>query len=342
MNQSRTVKKYIVFLGLTFFLFPLSLQASSVKVLTSFDKRTVSVDDKITMSIKVVGVGAANLQRPRLPQFEDFLTHYEGRSSNFSFVEGNSVRTVTFKYVLIPQKVGDFTISPFDVSVEGATYRTAPIAIKVISLQHTQPIGTTTAQTAAVSSQHTQPSPVSSPLPTVPQHKKTLPKGNDENLFVQIVPDKAEVYPYEQLTITYIMYTRRNLRYEGFEKEPETLGFWVEDLTDKEKLVREEVSLEGRNYMKAEVRKLALFPTRSGEFTIKPTVVKCSVQITDKKDEKIDDFFKDNFFGNVMTRREERLLETPSLDITVLPFPKENKPLGFKGMSGDYRMNVAP
>ena len=99
--------------------------------------------------------------------------------------------------------------------------------------------------------------------------------------------------------------------------------------------------VNGKKYVRADVKKIALFPTAPGQYTIKPGVVKTSVQI-DEPDSQFDQFFNNSFFsGNTMfTRRVERQLVPPAFQIIVKPLPEEGKPSSFKGAVGDFRMGT--
>jgi hypothetical protein len=113
----------------------------------------------------------------------------------------------------------------------------------------------------------------------VPQSESYAPSpGEDDNIFVQAWVDRKTLYQNEQMLLTYSLYTRYDTRYEGFEKEPETSGFWIEEFPMDRDVPRETVKVNGKRYVKADVKKLALFPTSPGNYTIQPGSLKVSIR----------------------------------------------------------------
>ena len=57
--------------------------------------------------------------------------------------------------------------------------------------------------------------------------------------------DKDEVFVNEPVMLTYTLFTRLSATYKGFEKEPTTTGFWVEDFPPEKTIRRTEKMLNG-------------------------------------------------------------------------------------------------
>lgn len=322
-------------------IFPI-LTHAEINVVASLDKRTVDVNDEIKFTIRIYGY-SGNIQAPKMPAMEAFDTYYNGRSSSFKFANGVPEHIVELKYVLVPKQTGTFTLPPIDIPVSTTVHRTDPMEITVISLT-----GATT-RTKSFRQQHvpdTSNIPFSNQTPqsatqTQPyQEPRSEPTENDRDLYMQMTADKRSVYPNEQVTVTFTIFTHLNVELGQFEA-PDAGGFWIEELPDKKDLVRENIYLYGRNYVKAEVYKMALFPTREGDYTIGPGIMHVAVKQTRRSDKLQDEFFEDNFFGkSILTKKEPRAIKSNSLDITVKPFPAEEKPDDFTGMSGDFRMRA--
>ena len=201
------------------------------QLVASLDKRTAQVNEEVHLQIKITGA-SRGVQTPVLPPLEAFEIFYSGRASHFTYVNGRTESRTEFKYVLIPKIVGQFVIEPIELKLDGKIYRTEQLEINIEGSR-------------AAATQPTR-QPVAAPLPGVPSGFPTTtfptraPAGAQEspaalardtapdpNIFLRVVPSSVAVYTNEQLILSYSIYTRYDTRYEGFEEEPETSGFWI-------------------------------------------------------------------------------------------------------------------
>lgn len=106
---------------------------------------------------------------------------------------------------------------------------------------------------------------------------------------------------------------------------------------------RETVRMNGKRYIKADVKKLALFPTAPGNYTIQPGSLKVSIRQESQGTNPFDEFFSDSFFtgGAFFARRENRLLVPPPIQLVVKPLPENGKPAGFQGAVGNFRFSAS-
>ncbi|MFH1799800.1 MAG: BatD family protein [Candidatus Omnitrophota bacterium] len=313
------------------------LQAEEVGVSASLNKRSVQVGEEVRLSIRVTGQ-SMNLQAPRLPQLDGFETYYTGRASHISIVNGVSSTNVEFSYTLIPQRAGRFTLSPIEVRAGQSVFRTEPLEIQVLGGQN-QALGTQVPSQRVVT-----PSSTSSPVtqPVFQDQAPVMPPGTDDNIFVQALVDRKTLYQNEQVLLTYSLFTRYDTRYEGFDKEPETSGFWIEEFPMGRDVPRETVRMNGKRYIKADVKKLALFPTAPGNYTIQPGSLKVSIREEPQGASAFDEFFSDSFFtgGAFFARRQDRLLTPPPIQLVVKPLPENGKPASFQGAVGTFRLSA--
>ncbi len=317
------------------------MSAEDIHVTSNFDKSSARVNEEINLKISITGA-MGNIQAPRLPAYQGFDTFYTGRASHITFINGQSSSTVEFAYVLVPKKPGQYTLDPIDVTVQGRTFRTDAIQIEV-----------TPGAPQAMQPPVRQPPPMSAPVsrPPVPapggyspvQAPVTPPPSSDDNIFVQAWLDKPEVYQNQQILLTYSLYTRYDTRYEGFEEEPAVSGFWIEEFPMERDIEKQTVKVGGKPYVKADIRKMALFPTAAADYTIQPGKIRASIRQQPQQQSIFDDFFDDSFFnsGGFFARRENRLLEPPVINIKVKPLPEAGKPASFGGAVGDFRMTAS-
>jgi len=333
------IKKILLLLLLVLCgIFP-DLHAQEIRITSTLDKRTVNINQEIHLTIRIEGA-SGNVQAPRLPDYKGFDTFYTGRSSHMTFINGRSSARIEFSYVLVAKEVGEFVLDPIEMTVSGRQFRTDPVQVEVRSTG----LGTTpgssalpyrpSARATARSSSSSQPSYRSPPVNFVP---------SDENIFVKAWIDKTSVYPNEQVLLTYSLYTRYDTRYEGFDEEPEVSGFWIEEFPAEREIRRETVRINGKRYVKAEIKKMALFPTAAADYTIQPGTLKVSIRQEPQSTSVFDEFFNDSFFsgGNFFARRENRLLKPPPIALIVKDFPARNKPSSFEGAVGNFRLSAA-
>ena len=329
------MKVKIALFGILFLALSCVGWAAEVQVASSIDKTQVQVDEELSFTIRILGA-AGNVPAPHLPVYQGFESFYTGRTSQFTFVNGRSSSTVEFNYVLVPKVAGRFTLTPVEVWIEGKRYQTQPLEIEVSGpqLQPAAPVPTSRPSRLT--------SPPSAPAP-VPQAGGPPPSGADDNVFMKASVDKQVAFPNEQILLTYTLYTRYDTRFEGFEEEPTVSGFWIEDFPLDRDLGRETVTMNGKRYVKADVRKVALFPTSVVTYTIQPGVAKVSVRQEPKNSGPFDDFFDDSFFSGAsfFSRRVEKLLKPDPLTISVRPFPEAGKPKSFSGAVGQFRMSAS-
>ena len=336
-----------IFFLLCLFCSQFVLLADEPKLSVSLDRQTTSVNEEVHLNIKITGV-RGNLQAPRLPTLESFEIFYSGRASHFSFINGRSESMTEFNYVLIPKTPGRFVIQPIEVNIEGRVYRTDQLEIDVEQNQTVsafQGVVPTARQpiSSSVGTPFPQAQPGSSqPMPSGSTSSQALPNDLDENIFLKVLPSQLTVYTNQQLLLMYSLFTRYDTRYEGFDEEPQTSGFWMEEFPMDQNVGRDTEMVGGKKYVRADVKKMALFPTAPGQYTIKPGTIKTSVQIEQKNNSLFDEFFNDSFFNGqgLFTRRIDKRFTPPPIQILVKPLPEAGKPPSFKGAVGDFRMST--
>lgn len=331
--------KKILFLSAIFLgLLASFAQADDVRVSAAVSKRSAQVGEEIRLNIRVSGQ-SMNLQAPRLPKMNSFDTYYTGRASHITFINGVSTSTVEFSYTLVPQKAGRFTLNSIEVAVGPKVFQTESITLEIAEGQAQLP----KSQTPTPSGFPAHPSPSAVTQPAMPAHPPVISPDSDDNIFVQAWVDRKTMYQNEQALLTYSLYTRYDTRYEGFEKEPETSGFWIEEFPMEREIERETVSVNGKRYVKADVKKLALFPTAPGNYTIQPGSLKVSIREEPQGSNAFDEFFSDSFFtgGAFFARRQNRLLNPPPIQLIVKPLPEVGKPESFQGAVGAFRVSAS-
>lgn len=287
-------------------------------------KNVVRVGERFQLVYSVNGEGK-NFRPPVIEGFDVLSGPSTSQSSSIQIINGSVSRTVEYSFSFILQAKGEegiFDIPAAEVTVEGKTYKSNPLKIQVIQSGQTQ--------------QGQQQGGSESGGGTTLDDLK-------EDVFVRAVLSKASPLQGEQVVITYKLYFRINIASPEFTKEPSFKGFWVNDLLqNRQSLPQYQEVYKGQNYHVAELKKLALFPQRSGEFSIDPLEVKVQAQVRAKtqsrsKDPFFDSFFNDPFFNRYQT--VEVPLTSNPLSIQVKPLPSANKPADYSGAVGSFNIS---
>jgi hypothetical protein len=286
-------------------------------------KNVVRTGERFRLIYTVNGEGT-NFKPPTISGFEILSGPSTSQSSSIQIINGNVSRTVEYSYTFILQAKGEdgiFDLDPAEVTVNGQTYKSNPLKIQVIK--------------SAAGQQGQQPG-------NSGQGDGTSMDDLKDDVFVRAVANKSSPMQGEQVTITYKLYFRINIAAPEFTSEPSFKGFWVNDLLkDRQSLPQYQEVYKGQNYHVAELKKLALFPQRSGEFNIEPLKLNVQAQIRTKtqsrsRDPFFDSFFNDPFFNRYKT--VEVPLVSNALTIKTRPLPTANKPADFSGAVGSFEL----
>ena len=166
--------------------------------------------------------------------------------------------------------------------------------------------------------------------------KKSPTKNNLANLFIEVKPNKNIAHVGEQVTVTYKLYTKNNLSIENIEY-PKNEGFWSEDLQTTQNAKFRNTQINGVNYRVATLYKVAMFPTKIGESILNPMTVICNVELPSKRGRGV---FDDPFFNSMFRETQRQFLQSESLKIDIIPFPKE-APVDFTGAVGEFSFSAA-
>ncbi|MCD6115687.1 protein BatD [bacterium] len=302
-------RKKISSVGLIIIFAVSCLYGAQLSVKSYVDKNVIGVGDQFTLSVELSGKDAQKVNNPELPDLKEFAVFLgSGSSQNIQLINGKMSVTKTLQYHFQAVKAGSFTIGSVKVKVGGKTRITDTIPVRIVKNSGNASAANSSNRNSSGSSVQTK------------------------DLFLKVLPNKRRIYVNEPLVLTYKIYTRVNVSSFGFQKMPETTGFWVEDFTGGQSQAATSTEIiNGIQYTVAPVKKMALFPMAAGIKTISPMVVVCSVRVRKRSRDVFDSFFDDPF-----GRQIQKSIASPSLKITVLPLPEEGKPSDFSGITGNY------
>ncbi len=290
--------------------------AQEVQITASVSNNRVGLNETFEYKVEINGQ-SSGMPDPDFPAFNSFtVLSGPNTSTSIQIINGRMSSSKGYSFYLQAQQEGQFTIPPATVTKDGKTISSNEIVVTVVKGQ-------------------AQPGSAQ-PAPGQPRSIRDTEIAG-ENLFLKAEVDKRNVYQNEQITVIYKLYFRVNVRSYNYEKMPTNAGFWTEEYTlPSQPAINNEV-VNGVSYQVATLRKVALFPTQSGELTIEPLVV--SVDALVKRQTRSRSFF-DSFFEDPFGTTVRKSLSSKPITIRVKPLPESNRPAGFANDVGRYTLTA--
>lgn len=313
-NRSRNVW----FLMLTLLLSSAQLFADEETSFTAKAPGTVAMGTQFEVAYTVNTNKVNDFRAPSFDNFEVLIGPSRSVQSYSSFINGKAshVNNLTYTYILMPTKEGDFTLPGATVTVKGKAYTSNKLNIKVIPED---------AQAGAGSG--AQPKSGS----TSGSNAQNI-KSSD--LFLVGNLSRTNVYEQEAVVLTYKLYVA-SLSLSGIRpsKMPDFSGFHSQELelTDSDRWDLEHY--KGRNYRTAILQQVVLFPQRSGKLVIEPAEYEVGVEQPLDVSDPFDAFF--NARRSVEVRKK---VVSPQITVNVDQLPA-GKPLDFSGGVGSFTLS---
>ncbi|MBN2012387.1 protein BatD [candidate division KSB1 bacterium] len=299
------------------------LMAADITITAKVDRTVVAENQTFTYTIELSGDKVNSLNGdPELPDVSGFATFLgsSGTSQNVQITMGKMSVTKSQSYTYMANKVGTFEIGPATVEYRGKQYKTDPIPIEVVKQNSTSQSRQSNRRGRTQSQSQSQNN-----------------ASIEDNLFLKTAISKRTVYVNEPVILTYKIYTNVTVTSYGVAKEPNTIGFWVEDFPMRQQPQTKREMYEGREFVVADIKKMALFPTEAGEKEISPMQIECDVRVQNRSSRSMfDSFFDDPFFG----RSVRYSVFSPPVKLNVLPLPAEGKPRDFSGAVGSFNVTA--
>jgi len=212
----------------------------------SVDRTSLSIHEQLELTLQVVETDK-KLPEPTLTGLNGFKiigkSHYT--STSYRLVNGKSSKskTISYKFSLMPTKVGALVI-PAQKVVAGATiYTSKPISI------------------------------------TVSKNPKKATKSQNSPLYIKTNLNKKSVYVGEKVLLSYFIYTRYNV--SGLRKvsDPKFDGFWSKQTFAAKQVNFTQNIVNGVIYGKMHIASYQLSPQKAGKLNITPMVLTASVRV---------------------------------------------------------------
>ncbi len=306
--------KYGILL-LILFSFANSLLAQKFEL--TVDKTTVKQNERFQVYFTFDGGDRSSMKGYRPPSFKNFsVLSGPNQSSSMSIINGSVSSTITYSYILVSPNIGEFTIGSASLKFKGKEYKTNSVKIKVVK---------NTSKHKSV--RHNNQSMSNEEL--------------KENVFIRAITNKRNVVKGEQVTVTYKLYTKLNISSPQISKLPQYKGFWAKELETGNNIQFGTEMYKGVRYRSAVLKKVALFPTKSGKLTVTPFELEIPVIVkhrAQRSNDPFDSFFNDSFFGR--TETIQFLATSNKVTINVSPLPSSGKPESFAGAVGEFNFKA--
>ncbi len=281
--------------------------------------KSVVVNQQFRLTFKV---NRANVKEPVIPEITDFSILTGPHSStqrNWQSINGKmeSSESVTFTYILLAEKEGEFRIPAASIMVNGKKYNSNPLRVKVLPPD-----------------QNSSPQNQGGGSNAQMQRSSTSTNISDDDLFVRATLSMAKVYEQEAVLLTYKVYSTVNLTNLS-NPTPDLKGFHIQEVQLPREKQFELEHYNGRNYQTIVWRQFVLFPQHSGVLEIPSLTFESVVAVQSRRNL---DPFEMMFNGGPAYVEVKKNLTSNSLSLDVKKLPS-GKPSGFSGGVGQFNLS---
>jgi len=281
INLSIDIIKRYIFVLISVLYFSTSAHAQNIKFYAQTDAREVFEDSYIEVKFILTNAEGSNFTAPKFEKFD--VVSGPNRGSKISIINGARSSKTIFSYTIIPEKSGIFTIEPAKITVNNKTYTSNPITI------------------------------------TVKKRSKSLTNSNGKKYFIKTEISDTTAYPGQELILKYVLFTSVEISNYSFRNESDYDGFLAREINTKDQ--QERIILDNKEYLKATLKSVALFPQKTGNIEITP--INIAISVPDGRSRNI--FFPSSRTYNVSGQR---------IFISVKPLPQ--KPEGASNNVGEF------
>ena len=282
--------------------------AQQVQVRSYLSSPRVGWGGQFVLNVEISGAQQADSE-PVLPDLGGFGRYLgSNTSTSLEIVNGRTRMSLTYQYRFQATQEGVFEIGAVQVTAGGTTYRTEPISLTVAD---------TPAPRGGVADPGAEGGGVS-----------------EAEVFLEATPARATVYENEPVIVEYRLFTRVSVELYNITTLPEAAGFWIEELDQPESPDVQRIVRDGVEYLTALVRRVAYFPTSSGEKSITPLGVEAQTRVSRRGG--LGEFFGRSLFDRLVPVA----VASRPIEVEVLPIPSDGRPEPFSGHVGRLAVSM--
>ena len=239
------------------------------------------------------------------PSFEGFrVVGGPNQAVSNSWINGKRSYSKSYSYFLSPQSKGKLKIGQATIEIDGQTYKTTPIEVRV---------------TGAVS---------------VPKDGNNADYVASENVHLVAEVSNSSPYLNEAITVVYKMYVSHDVSITSNWREidtPKYADFWSQNIDSKGNYKIYEGKYNGEDYRYVILRTTVLYPQKTGKLNIEPLTLDIPIDVPGSRRD---------LFGRRLTTRVNKTISAGNRTIDVKPLPIDGKPDNFTGAVGRFNFAV--
>jgi hypothetical protein len=112
--------------------------STAAEVEARLDREYVVAGNGALMTLKISG---SSTGKPEIPEIENLIIQPRGQNQQMQILEGRTIVSVTFSYVVGSNTPDDYQIPAMNVTVDGEKYSTQPLKLKVLDSTAQSPKG---------------------------------------------------------------------------------------------------------------------------------------------------------------------------------------------------------
>ncbi|PJJ10276.1 oxygen tolerance protein BatD [Flavobacterium sp. 1] len=264
-------------------------------------KTTLGLNERLRIDF-VMNIDGDNFAQP---SFEGFrIIAGPSQQVSQSWINGKTSFEKSYSYFLLPTQKGTLTIRQAVIEFNGQIYKTQPIKINVTAATE-QPRDPNDSQISA-----------------------------DDNLYLVAEISNTSPYINQPITAVYKLYFSYNIGITKWDElsKPKYNDFWSQNI-DIKQLVAEEGMFKGERYRYIVLKKVILYPQKSGKLVIQPLAMDIDVQLPTNRR---------NMYGQVEIINGNKRVSAGAKTINVRPLPEAGKPADFTGAVGKFDFQAIP
>ena len=294
------LKRFITLIPLLFLAIVLKAQDNdAVTFEMRLSKDKLGINERLRVDFAMNKDGD-NFNPPDFTGFRVLMGPSQSISS--SWINGVRSYSKTYSYTLAPRSQGRFTIKQATIVIDGKTYKSTPKEIEV------------------------------TPAVDKPSDEMTADDVADESLHLVAEVSKTDPYLNEALSVVYKMYISPAISISNYQPldNPKYNNFWSQDIPVSRPDVKNG-TYEGKPYRYVILKRVVLYPQKSGKLEIEPLSLEVTVDVpTNKRD----------FFGGRIYSSATKTVSAGNRTIDVKPLPEKGKPVNFSGAVGKFDFSV--
>ncbi|MGB5498907.1 MAG: BatD family protein [Maribacter sp.] len=293
-------KHFISLLSMFFLAFFINAQDDAVNFEMKLSKEKLGINERLRVEFTMNKDGD-DFSPPDFIGFRVLMGPSQAISS--SWVNGVRSYSKTYSYTLAPTARGTFNIKQASIVIGGKTYKSLAKKVEV---------------TAAVEK---------------PNGQMTVDDFADDNLHLVAEVSKTNPYLNEEISIVYKLYVSPSIRVTNYRQLdiPKYNNFWSQDIP-VQRLTPENGTYNGKAYRYVILKRVVLYPQKSGNMEIEPLSLDVTVDVpTNKRD----------FFGGRIYTQTNKTVSAGKRSINVKDLPATGKPTNFGGAVGEFDFTVS-